>query len=225
HSLWIGFAFLLIGFPVYFLLEMYYDERVIRKVNDALAIFARLTEKVFFPVKVRKTMISLLGNVKNKHVLEYGCNVGTLTLYLAKAVGPKGKVFATDESEHALKILEKRVNKKGHKHVRILLDQPNKVHPKIPHIDAVVSAGMIGYLQKEKKVLKELNKRLRKGSKIVFLDYDKFFEVIPNIEWLSDDKCIKDVFKSSGFKVAIIRRNGLAWQYIYIYGFKVKNVK
>jgi amino acid transporter/precorrin-6B methylase 2 len=225
HSLWIGFAFLLVGFPVYFLLEMYYDERVIRKVNDALAIFARLTEKVFFPVKVRKTMISLLGNVKNKHVLEYGCNVGTLTLHLAKAVGPKGRVYATDESEHALKILEKRVNKKGHKHVQILLDQPNKVHPKIPRINAVVSAGMIGYLQKEKKVLKELNKRLRKGSKIVFLDYDKFFEVIPNIEWLSDDKCIKEVFRSSGFKVAIIRRNGLAWQYIYIYGFKVKNVK
>lgn len=224
HILMMAFSIVLLGIPIYFLLEMYYNPKIIIKVNDALSFLAYLTERITLPVSVRKEILRLLGDVKGKHVLEYGCGVGTLTMHLAEEVGKEGKVFATDESKHSLAILKKRLDKKGHTHVFHLQDRPNKIHPKVPKIDAVVSAGMIGYVQQEERVLCDLNKRLRKGSKIVFLDYDKFFEVIPNIEWLSNDKKIKEIFGKCGFRVDVKRKRGVAWQYIFIHGEKVKEV-
>ena len=224
-SLLLGLSFILIGFPLYFLLEMYHNPKTILKVNDFLAYAAYLTEKITLPTKVREKLLGLFGDITGKHILEYGCNVGTLTMRLAEEVGPKGKIYATDESKHALGILKKRLAKEGHKHVKINLDTPNRVHPKVPKVDAVISVGMIGSLQKEEKVLKELNQKLKVGSRVVFMDFDKFFDVIPNIEWLSKDKSIRKVFKDSGFKVNVARKQGFAWQYIYIYGKKVKNVR
>ena len=63
------------------------------------------------------------------------------------------------------------------------------------------------------------------GSKICFVDYDKFFDIIPNAEWLGSDDKIKEVFHNAGFKVSVIRKQGFAWKYIYIYGIKIRNIK
>jgi len=221
----LGFLFILCGLPVYFLIEMYFDPVMIIKVNDFFAYITYLTERLTLPKRVRQEMIRLLGDMKGKSIMEYGCGVGTLTLLLAEEVTAKGKIYATDESKHALEILKKRVEKKEHRHVKLYLDKPNKVHPTVPKIDAVVSIGMIGYLQKEEEVLRQINKRLAKGAKIVMLDYDRFFDVIPNIEWLSSDKRIKQVFKKCGFRVKVDRKWDYAWQNIYIYGTKVRSVR
>lgn len=221
----LGLSFVALGVPLYILVELYHDPRVVVKINDALAYIALLTERINLPKKVRKELVALLGDIKGKHVLEYGCNVGTLTMLLAEEVTPKGRVYATEQSEHQLSIARKRIARKGHLHVRLLKDQPHKIHPKVPKIDTVVSVGMIGSVEIEEKILSQLNQRLYKGARIVFLDYDKFYDVIPNIDWLSEDKKIKAVFRKEGFDVDVVRKQGIAWQYIYIFGRKVRNVK
>jgi len=63
--------------------------------------------------------------------------------------------------------------------------------PSVPNIHTAVSVGMLGYVQNVNAVLKGMNKRLKKGARVCFVDYDKFFDIIPNVEWLSDDKKIK----------------------------------
>ncbi|MFC1800783.1 amino acid permease [Nanoarchaeota archaeon] len=219
----LGLSFILVGLPLYFLLQTYYDKRVIVEVNDGLVYLALLTERISLPMSVRKELIRLLGNVKGKKVMEYGCNVGTLTMLLAEEVNKRGRVYATDVSKYALEITKKRAHRRNHKHVEIMLHEQNEVHKKVPKIDAVVSAGVIGSIQKVEHVLREINRRLTKGSRIVFLDYDKFFDVIPNIEWLSKDKEIKKMFNKCGFEVKVDRKQGLAWQYIYIYGKKIRS--
>ena len=218
-------SLLLLGIPLYLLLEMFYDKKVIVKVNDWIAHFASWTEAFNLPKKVRGEIIRLLGNIKNKNVLEYGCGVGTLTMLLAEEVKPRGKVYATVISPHERMVVQKRLDKEGHNHVKVLKIAPSDIHPNMPPIDVVVSAGMIGYVAEEEKLLKKLNKKLKIGSKIVFMDYDKFFDVIPNIDWLSKDDRIKKIFATAGFKVNVVRKQGIAWQYIYICGRKYKNLK
>lgn len=225
HLLQLAGAFILLGLPVYLLLELYYDTKFKVTINDALAKVALVTERFNLPKKVRRELIVLLGDLKNRTVLEYGCGVGTLTLLLADEVKPRGVVIATGESKHELEIVRRRLKKEGHSHVTVLHAKPNELHPKVPDIDIAVSVGMIGSIEQEEKILKDLNSKLAKNSKIVFLDYDKFFDVIPNIEWLSKDKKIKSVFRNAGFEVNVVRKQGFAWQYIYIFGKKVKNVK
>ena len=44
------------------------------------------------------------------------------------------------------------------------------------------------------------------------------------LDFRRDDKLIKKIFNESGFHVGIVRKQGFAWKYIYIYGTKVKNI-
>lgn len=220
-------GFMLLGIPVYYLLELYYSSRAIRKTDDVVARLAYWTEGIFLPKRRRLELIKLLGPIRGKKILEFGCSVGTLTMHLAEAVGKKGHVYATDISEKDLLISKQRCEKKGHTHVHHIHD-PNhthRVHPSVPKVDAVISVGQLGYLVRPTTVLKHMNQRLKKGSRVVFMDYDKFFDLIPNIEWLEHDEKIQKFFHQAGFQVKVERKQGFAWKYIYIYGKKVKSVR
>ncbi|MBI1936431.1 amino acid permease [Candidatus Woesearchaeota archaeon] len=222
NSLKLGASLIFVGIPIYLLLNVYYNPDAIIRINDALAYLTLITEKIILPKKVRKEIIALLGDIKNRKLLEFGCSVGTLTMHLAEAVGPDGTVYATDLSRIELAIARKRLLKKGHTHVYVVHDehQVNRVHPSIPHVDAIVSIGMMGYLQDVRKVLKEMRSLLPYGGKIVLMDYADFFKVIPNVAWLSSNMAIEKVFRDAGFSVFVTRKKGLFWNYIFVYGIK-----
>ena len=221
-TLKLGFSLIFVGIPIYMLLEVYYNPDAIIKINDLFSLATLLTERIILPKKVRNEILALLGDVKGKKVLEFGCSVGTLTMHLADAVKPNGKVYATDLSKYDLLIAKRRLEKKGHSHVVVVHDehQVNRVHPSIPHVNAIISIGMLGYLQDVKKVLKEMRSLLPYGGKIVFADYADFFNLIPNVAWLSDDKTIEKTFRDAGFSVFVTRKKGLFWNYVYVYGIK-----
>jgi ubiquinone/menaquinone biosynthesis C-methylase UbiE len=223
NTLLFGSSLVFIGIPIYLMLEIYYDPDFIVGVNDSLAYFTLLTERFILPKKVRREILSLLGDVRGKRILEFGCSVGTLTQHLAESVKPGGVVYATDLSKRDLIITKRRMIRKGHEHVIILHDehQVNRVHPDIPHVDAIISIGMMGYLQDVKKVLREMGELLPYGGKIVFVDYADFFKVLPNVEWLSNDRVIEKLFRESGFSVYVTRKKGMFWNYIYVYGVKL----
>jgi ubiquinone/menaquinone biosynthesis C-methylase UbiE len=222
----LGVSFILIGVPLYFLLEMYYSPRAVRKTHNILAHLALIFEDLILPKRVRREAIGLLGDLHGKTVLEFGCSVGTLTMHLAQEVGPNGQVYATDVSEKDIAIAEKRMRRHGHSHVNVLHDPHHmyRVHPKIPKLHAVISVGNLSYVRNVGEVLTGLNRRLAKGAKVCFVDYDKFFDIIPNIEWIEHDDKIEKVFREHGFRVAVKREQGLAWKYIYIFGYKFKDV-
>lgn len=228
--LMLGVSFALFGIPLYFLIELYNNPKMITRVNDLTAYFILLTERINLPTKVRKEVIELLGDVGSRTVLEYGCSVGTMTMALAKAVGPQGKVYAVDLSENDLRITQRRLEKQDWDSsgepagkVQIIHDreQAQRVHPDITYVDAIISVGMMGYLQEIKKVLKDMHRILPEGGKIVFLEYGDFFGIIPNVEWLSKNVVIENVFRDCGFSVHVERKKGLFWNYIYVYGAKL----
>ena len=226
HLLQLGASFILMGVPVYFLLEMYYSPKAVRKTNNLLAYVTLFSEVFFLPKAVREKVLHLIGNLHGKKVLEFGCSVGTFTLHLAEKVGKQGHVYATDISEKDLIIAQRRMDRRGHHHVHILHDihHMHRVHPRIPKVDAIVSIGTLGYLTDVKRVLRELNERLPLHGKVCFLDYDKFFDIIPNIDWLTEDAKIRKLFYEGGFTVSVIREQGFSWKYIYIYGMKYKSL-
>ncbi|MDP3764901.1 MAG: amino acid permease [Nanoarchaeota archaeon] len=222
NTLKLGLSLILVAIPIYLLLEIYYNPDAIIKINDSLAYLTLLTEKIILPKSIRNEVLALLGDIKGKTLLEFGCSVGTLTMHLAEAVNPNGRIYATDLSRKDLLITKKRLMKRGHSHVIVIHDehQINRVHPSIPHVDAIVSIGMMGYLQDVKKVLKEMRDLLPYGGKIVFVDYADFFKIIPNVAWLSNDRVVEKMFRDAGFSVFVTRKKGLFWNYVYVYGIK-----
>ena len=219
----IGGSLIILGIPVYLLLQTYYNPEWIKELNNALAFFALLTENIVLPTKVRKELILLLDNIRDKTILELGCAVGTLTQHLAKEVGIRGKVIATDISIKDIEIAQRRMQQ--YPHVTVLHhDDPNSLHPRIPEVDAIISVGHLSNVQESTKFLTELNHKLKLQSKLVMLEYDNFFWILPNIPWLNNDESIKRIFLHSGFTVQVIRKRGFFWQYVYIVGRKVRQV-
>jgi len=220
--LMLGASLLSLGIPIFLLLEVYYNPAVIVRINDALAYATLMSEMFILPPKVRREIVSLLGDIRGKRVLEFGCSVGTLTVRLADEVKPGGKVYATDLSKQHLAISKWRMKNRGHSHVVFLHDehQINRVHPSVPLVDAVISMGMMGYLQDVKKVLLEIRELLPYNGRIVFVDYVDYFKVLPNVPWLSNDKMIEKIFREAGFSVFVTRKKGLLWNYVYVYGIK-----
>ncbi|MFH1133799.1 MAG: amino acid permease [Nanoarchaeota archaeon] len=229
-QLMLGLSLVFFGIPLYFLVMLYNDPKAVSEVNDLTAYFVLLTERINIPLKVRREVLELLGDVQGKAVLEYGCGVGTLTTHLAEAVGPKGRIYAVDLSLNDLRITQQRLERlqwesknRVYGKVHILHDehQAHRVHPSIRSCDAVVSIGMMGYLQDIKKVLREMHAILPDSGRLVFVEYGDFFSIIPNVEWLSKNEVIEQVFRECGFSVRVMRKKGLFWNYIYVYGAKL----
>jgi len=215
-------SFVFLGVPIYLLLLLYYDPDAIIKINSFFAYVTLWLENIILPKKMRKDILSLFQDLRNKSILEYGSGVGTLTMHLAEAVGPKGKVYATELSHRNIDILKRRLENEGHFHVQVIHDkhQVSRVHPDVKMVDYVFSVGMLGYMQDVGKILRDMRNLLPEHGKICFVEYVDFFWFIPNVPWLSKDDKIKKIFKDSGFSVKVQRKKGLFWKYVFVYGIK-----
>lgn len=216
----LGISFVLIGIPIYLLLNAYYNPAATIKLTEFFAYFTLLLENFLLPRRVRQEILTIFHHLEEKHILEYGAGVGTLTLHLAEKVGPKGRITATDISERNLRILNRRLQKKGILHVATLHDphQVNRLHPTVAGVDFVYSVGMLSYIQDLQKVLKEFAKAMPESGKICFVEYVDFFRILPNPEWLDDPVALKEIFSEAGFGVQVIKIRGLFWNYLFIYG-------
>ncbi len=217
-TLRIGLSFLLLGLPLYLLVEMTYNPSAILKANEYLSYLVLIGEKIFFPYSIRNTLLNDMGDITGKKIFEYGSSMGTLTNKLAEKVGPSGKIYGADISLHKVKIAQDKT--KHHPHVQIIhhphLDDLRLTLPE--KVDGVISVGMLSYMQNPQKILTSLANHVQPGGEIVFLDYDKFFYVIPNVPWMSSDKNLITMFANAGFDVQIERKNSILWQYIIISG-------
>jgi len=224
----LAISFILLGIPLYFIVEMYYNPKAINQVNEVLSYFAVLAEKLHLSSPVHKKVLEKLiahgskYRVKNRVIMEYGCGIGTLTKELAKLVGPSGHVVAIDTSKH--NVAKTKQATKDLPQVHTLHDEtlddfklnlPLKAH----HF---ISIGMLSYMQKPKLIIHKISNQLEKGASIHIVDYDKFFWVIPNVEWIESDEELTNIFAEAGIKIRITKKHALLWTYIIIDGVKVK---
>lgn len=222
----IGLALIFLGVPIYLFLQTQYNPVSLTCVHEWLAHFTLFFEKYSRPKYIREKCISLVGGVEGKNVLELGYGVGTFTLYLADKIGWDGELISTGQSHKLASLLRSRVEQNDLRNVTVHEDMeyPRRVHPDVPKVDVVVSYLGIGNLARVDSVLADINNRLKNGSKICFVEYDNYFRIMSNINWLSNEYLIKHMFKRNGFDVHIERERGLFWDTLYIYGTKFKKV-
>ncbi|RME51960.1 amino acid permease [Candidatus Woesearchaeota archaeon] len=210
-----------IGIPIFLFLSFHYNPDFIRKFTDAAAPLNYLLENIFFPKRLRETIVSF-ENLEGKTILEYGAGVGTLTLHLAHKVGPTGRIIATDHSEASLNILRRRLNKHGFHNIHTMHDphHTTRVHPGVPKVDFIFSVGMLSYMQNPLKILKEMHSIIPDLGRVCFVEYVNLFGIFPDPQWLSNEERLKELFKEAGFSIRIIRKNGWFWNYLIIYAMK-----
>lgn len=237
HLFTMGLGFLLLGVPLYLLLQMYYSEKSIRILTSLTAWISKMTEHLQLPKKVRQQVLAPLQPLHNKSIIEFGASIGTLSTEIikealpqkltAKKQAPKVHLLVINESEHS--ILSHRINTEhatNKKYIKTYLHPHlDSLHKDIPKSDCFVSVAHMSYLQNEVKVLKEIAAKLKAGAKISILEYDKLFFLFPTTPWLSKNNSIVATFKKAGFDVTVKRKRALLWQYIFITGTKQQQEK
>ena len=117
-------------------------------------------------------LVGRLGLTPGMKVLDAGCGPGRLTVPLAKAVGPGGRVVALDCQPVMLGLLEGRLRAEGVKNVRPLLGELGEgalLGEGAPvaeegGFDRAVLAMVLGEARDRAKALRELRGALRPGG-------------------------------------------------------------
>lgn len=118
-------------------------------------------------------LLKLLKIQPGQAVVDLGCGSGYLTFPMAKAVGPKGKVYAVDIQPEMLAIIRKRMKER---------DLPNVIpvlgtitDPKLPpnSSDMILLVDVYHEFDHPYEMTQAMVKALRPGGRLVFVEYRK----------------------------------------------------
>ncbi|MEM2912167.1 MAG: precorrin-6Y C5,15-methyltransferase (decarboxylating) subunit CbiT [Candidatus Bathyarchaeia archaeon] len=128
--------------------------------------FFTTSEKVPGPTKeeIRSLTISKARLREGAYVIDVGCGVGSLTVEAAFQVGAKGRVFAIDEDEEAVKLTRLNLAKFGVQDiVQVIHGKAPEKMVDLPRVDAVIIGGSM-FL---KDVIKVSHEKIKENGRIV----------------------------------------------------------
>jgi basic amino acid/polyamine antiporter, APA family len=222
HTTVSGFMFVAIGVPLFLIEAMLYRPKTIKKMLSlSVGISARTTD-MWLSKKARKYIKKHLGNLSGKKVLSFGTDVSKFMVELSQMIG-NGHLYVTHVSDKHLHETKKLAEKNGLNNISYYLEHEKRyiIHEHISNLDAIVSIGVLGYMQDPHLVIEELGRRVKRGGVIYFLDYLNVLKILPEEEWMKDANGIKAMFKKAGFNISVAKEKGHFWDTLHIYGHKV----
>lgn len=103
-------------------------------------------------------------------IADIGCHEGYLTIHLAKAVGPTGKVYAEDVNSSRLETLEENLNSAHLENVTVIYGDYDD--PKLPEnsFDIIFIIDTYHEIYEYQKVLGHVYRSLRQDGRLVILE-------------------------------------------------------
>ncbi|MBP9802842.1 MAG: methyltransferase domain-containing protein [Candidatus Pacebacteria bacterium] len=135
-------------------------------------------------------------------VADLGAGTGFYTLNVAQLV-PKGKVYAIDINKDFLKTIANTSLDKKIKNIEILhADLEHKEGSKLKDslIDRVIISNILFMITNRKAFLKESNRILKEGGKVLFVDFDPNSSILKNTKHktLTKDEA-RQIFEDASF--------------------------
>ncbi len=137
-------------------------------------------------------------------VADLGCGPGFYSLGLAECVGPRGRVYAVDSDEKAVRALEKKADKRGYYNIEARISSASDLSF-IKHwsVDFVLANGLLCSMapQYREPTINEI-KRILKPKALAYLSAARgFYSYMDKAEW---ERILE------GFKVER-RGDGFSW--------------
>ena len=107
-------------------------------------------------------------------VLEVGCGSGAFTTFVARAVGPKGKVYALDIQKEMLEQLAKKLAKpenKDIKNIELIHDSAYELPFTENSLDLVYMITVLQEIPDKKRVLQEIKRVLKPGGILAVTEF------------------------------------------------------
>ena len=161
--------------------------------------------------------IRLLRIQKGATVADVGAGSGNITIRLAKAVGPMGKVYANDIQPGMLEILQKNVGKAKLTNVVPVLGAIDD--PKLPaeSIDLAIMVDVYHEFSEPQKMLQRLREAIKPGGRLVLLEYRAEDPEVPILREHKMTKAqVKLEVEHEGFKQSRVF-DDLPWQHLFVF--------
>lgn len=140
---------------------------------DRMPGFAFRMMKMIFDVRDRFVSVSSLLDefqiAPGQTVVDYGCGPGSYIKRASQLVGPRGRVFALDIHELAIKAVTKRALKEGLTNVTAVVTDRNKCSLADETADVIYALDMFHMVSDPGGLMRDLN-RISKRSGFLFID-------------------------------------------------------
>jgi len=115
-------------------------------------------------------IIEATGISAGSYIADIGCHEGYMTVKLAKAVGPDGRVYAVDVNSYRLQSLEDHLEEHKLRNVEVIRGDYDD--PKLPKnaLDAVLILDTYHEMDDYEKILVYVRKSLRPNGKLILIE-------------------------------------------------------
>lgn len=145
------------------------------------------------------------ANIKEgMQIADFGCGAGYFTIPMARIVGEKGKVYAVDVLKTALESVKSKAKIEGLLNIEIVLSNleilgNSKLEDEF--MDSVLLANILFQSLKKADIIKEAKRILKKGGKLIVIEWEKNQPMGPSEKLIVSKSLIKDLAKKEDFKV------------------------
>lgn len=161
--------------------------------------------------------VRLLRLQPGQTVADIGAGTGYYTELLARAVGPSGRVYATDIQPEMIRLLEQRIRKKRLANVQAVLS--TETDPRLPpeSLDLALLVDVYHEFAHPQQMLRRLRESLKPGARLVLIEFRKEDPSVPIREEhkMSIAEARAEV-EPEGFVFDRVL-NDLPWQHILIF--------
>lgn len=141
------------------------------RIREYLALLERPERESF--QKPQEVMAALAFR-PGERVADLGAGSGYFTIPVARAVGPRGVVWALDIRQPMLDYIAKRVEAEGLSNVRLKLVRADDPGLAAESVDTILMVDVYHYIHFEKRgaeYARKLRPALRPGGRVVVIDY------------------------------------------------------
>ncbi|HXV27295.1 MAG TPA: methyltransferase domain-containing protein [Candidatus Paceibacterota bacterium] len=143
-----------------------------------------------------------LGIAEGMHVGDFGCGSGYFTVSAARRVGPEGRVYAVDVQTGPLEAVVAKGQQAGLENivpVRADLEVLGGTNIPADALDVVLLANVLFQSQKKDAIVKEAQRTLKAGGRLLVIDWKKGAGGAVPDELRSDPEAMKKLVTGTGF--------------------------
>lgn len=149
------------------------NEKFLKPDLDVPAWVARFEKPGREVYDRRRAITAAVHLEKGAAVADVGAGTGLYTMLFAKAVGPKGKVYAVEIAPRFLDYLAQRAKQAGAKNVAVVRGTATSTELPAGSVDRVFLCDTYHHFDEPQKNLASIRQALRPGGELVVVDFKR----------------------------------------------------
>lgn len=122
--------------------------------------------------KIKHHSYKLLGNIKNKKVLDLGCGNGLDLLQLRLYTGEEGELIGIDKNTNLLREAKRSLSKTNFNNVELIHADAENIPFEDGYFDAIRVERVFQHLESPMKVMQQINRVLKRNGQLVIVETD-----------------------------------------------------